>query len=84
MIFPDLEIDLYNEKPLEKKTSNKSENNNIIHKQIEQEANICYKNNRKPMKIGMTEVEKARIEYENYLGYIKCNANSIGKYIRII
>ena len=83
MIFQDIEFDI--EKSSDDKKSNKVEKKgNIIHRQIEEEVNICYKNNRKPMKIGMTEVEKARIEYENYLEYIKCNANSIGKYIRII
>lgn len=86
MIFPDLEIDLNNDKSLENrnKTIEKKEEKNIIYKQIDEEVNICYKNNRKPIKIGMSEVEKARIEYDNNQAYIKCKANSIGKYIRII
>jgi hypothetical protein len=90
MIFPDLELELYNDKSLENrktKESNKIEKGqekNIVYKQIDEEVNICYKNNRKPIKIGMSEVEKAKIEYDNNQAYIKCKANSIGKYIRII
>jgi len=83
MIFQDIEFDI--EKSSDDKKSNKVEKKgNIIHRQIEEEVNICYKNNRKPMKIGMTEVERARIEFDNNQAYIKCKANSIGKYIRII
>jgi len=83
MIFKDIEFDI--EKSSDDKKSNKVEKKgNIIHKQIEEEVNICYKNNRKPMKIGMNEVERARIDFDNNQAYIKCKANSIGKYIRII
>jgi len=83
MIFQDIEFDI--EKSSDDKKSNKVEKKgNIIHRQIEEEVNICYKNNRKPMKIGMTEVDRARIEFDNNQAYIKCKANSIGKYIRII
>lgn len=83
MIFQDIDFDIENEKSLDDKKSNNN-NKNIIHRKIEEEVNICYKNNRKPMKIGMTEVDRARIEFDNNQAYIKCKANSIGKYIRII
>jgi len=85
MIFPDFDFD--NEKPLEDtNTTNKTEKKettNKVYKQIEEEVNLCYKKNRKPMKYGMSEVEKSRIDYDNNQAYIKCKANSIGKYIRI-
>lgn len=89
MIFPDLEIDLNDDKSLEhrnKKSSTieKKEEKNIVYKQIDEEVNICYKNNRKHIKIGMSDLEKNRIEYDNNQAYIKCKAKSIGKYIRII
>jgi hypothetical protein len=82
MIFQDIDFNIENEKSLNNNKEEKKEN--IIHKQIEEEVNICYKNIRKPMKIGMNEVERARIEFDNNQAYIKCKANSIGKYIRII
>jgi hypothetical protein len=83
MIFQDIEFDIEKSSD-DKKSNNVEKKGNIIHKQIEEEVKICYKNNRKPMKIGMNEVERARIEYDNNQAYIKCKANSIGKYIRII
>ena len=88
MIFPDIDFD--SEKPLESKKTNNDDSDekdimkNIVYKQIDEEVNICYRNNRKPMKIGMTQEEKSKIEYNNNQAYIKCKANSIGKYIRII
>jgi hypothetical protein len=84
-IFPDLEFDLESGKPLESKETIKPDNEekNKVYKHIDEEVNICYKNNRKLMKIGMTETQKAKIEFDNNQTYIKCKANSIGKYIRI-
>jgi hypothetical protein len=84
-IFPDLEFDLESGKPLESKETIKPDNDekNKVYKHIDEEVNICYKNNRKLMKIGMTETQKAKIEFDNNQTYIKCKANSIGKYIRI-
>jgi hypothetical protein len=84
--FPDLEIDLDSGKPLEsseKSTKPENEVKNKVYEHIDKEVNICYKKNRKLMKIGMSETQKARIEFDNNQTYIKCKANSIGKYIRI-
>lgn len=87
MIFPELELNDDNkyieDKKIDKKTDKKEEKN-IVYKQIDEEVKICYKNNRKPIKIGMSEVERSKIEYYNNQEYIKCKAKSIGKYIRII
>jgi len=89
MLIPDYEINIGylkddepNDKPSSKKQSKKEDN--IVYKQIDNEVKICYKNNRIPYKIGMSDVERQRIEYLNNQEYIKCRANSIGKYIRII
>lgn len=87
MIFPDMEFDNDNNQSNDLKKEEKindTKDTNIVHKQIEEEVNICYKNNRKPINIGMTEFEKTKTEYYNNQAYIKCKANSIGKYIRII
>lgn len=81
-IFGSLDINLGdNEEPV-KKIEKKEENVNIVHKNINEEINICYKNNRIPLKIGMSAIEKSKIDYLNNQEYIKCRANSIGKYIR--
>jgi hypothetical protein len=87
MIFKDTDFKLFdnnNDNNNDKINNKKTNNENIIHKQINQDVNICYKNNRIPLRIGMTEVQKQKIEFENNQIYIKCKANSIGKYIRII
>lgn len=85
MIFKDTDFKLEDDKQdtsNNKKIEKKEES--IVNKQIKEDVNICYKKNRIPYKMGMTEIEKQKIDYSNNQTYIKCKANSIGKYIRII
>jgi len=79
-LFGNLDINDNEEPP--KKIEKKEEIVNIVHKNINEEINICYKNNRIPLKVGITATEKSKIDYLNNQEYIKCRANSIGKYIR--
>jgi hypothetical protein len=85
MIFKDTDFKLEDD---EQGTSNNNKKiekvESIVNKQIKEDVNICYKKSRIPYKIGMTEIEKQKIDYSNNQTYIKCKANSIGKYIRII
>jgi len=86
MIFKDIDLSrtILDERFENKGDENIDENTRKIHKNIEEEVNICYKNNRRAYKMGMKEMERLKIEMENNQEYIKCKANSIGKYIRII
>jgi hypothetical protein len=86
MFFLDTEINLGddNNKSDNKKEKEKEKKETIVHKQINEDVNICYKNNRIPYKIGMSEAEKQKLDFSNNQIFIKCKSNSIGKYIRII
>lgn len=77
----DIEINLGDDK---ENFSNINKEENPIYKQIDKDVNICYLNNKKMIDAGMSEVDKKYTEYANYKELIKCKANSIGKYIRII
>lgn len=69
--------------PIEKKENKNEPNvNDEVYKMINNETNICIKNNTKPIEFGMSEIEKMKINMENNNEMIKCRASSIGKYIR--
>lgn len=85
-IFGDIDIDLGDDKPKDEKTikKEKKKEENIVYRNIDKEVNLCYKKNRIPYKIGMTQSEIYNIKNLNNNEYIKCRSKSIGKYIRII
>jgi hypothetical protein len=91
MILKDTDIEFdFGDDEEEKEKSNKekpskiNKEENPIYRQIDKDVNICYLNNKKMIDAGMSEVDKKYTEYANYKELIKCKANSIGKYIRII
>lgn len=87
LIFPGMdnvinELEKKEEKPKEKPKEEPKEKKSEIHKQIEQDKNICVAYNTKPITPDMTTSEKMKINYSNINETIKCESQSIGNYIK--
>lgn len=65
-----------------KEESKIDENTKRVYNNIDEDVNICYRNNKKPVTFDMNEYDRLVNNYQNTQEYIKCKANSIGKYIR--
>lgn len=82
LLFPGMEKAINElekkEEPKEEPKKEKSE----IHKQIEQDKNICIAYNTKPITPDMSTSEKMKVNYTNLNEIIKCESQSIGNYIK--
>ena len=80
-LIPDYKLP-ENERIEKKEKKDEPNVNDEVYQMINTETNICIKDNTKPIEVGMSEIEKMKINMENNNEMIKCRASSIGKYIR--
>lgn len=83
LLVPSLEekIDAY-DRQMPKQEEKKEEVVNEIHKKIEDDKNICIKQNTKMTTPDMSASDKISTEFSNLFETINCESKSIGNYIR--
>jgi len=85
LLVPSLEdkIEAYDKQMAKKEEEEKKpEVVNEIHKKIEEDKNICIKQNIKMTTPGMNASDKISTEFSNLFETINCESKSIGNYIR--
>lgn len=84
LLVPSLEdkIDTYEKQNQKERKEEKPEEQNEIHKKIEEDKNVCIKQNTKMNTPDMSSGDRISNEFSNLFETIHCESKSIGNYIR--